>query len=239
MRRVQQSLDWALLPVYERIVECYCPYVLVRCARYTNNRRQAQQIGAYTLVSACLVARELGDIVPIGRIVERQVRVVGPDVLRGARGEDWRQGLDEPLLVDPWMRHMAMALNAQKRRGREVLVLHHVGGIGLEDLARLVEQPAEEVQPGSGGPRRWLVAGRAGRAAGGWPLRGRLDRWMRAVAACAMEYLVGCATNGDSSEPGTRAETEQEAPDGANLRLHQGYDSAVNDESNRSPCPPW
>ena len=60
MRRVRRSLDRALLPVYERIIEFYCPYVLVRCSRYTNGRRQAQQIGAYTLISACLVAREVG-----------------------------------------------------------------------------------------------------------------------------------------------------------------------------------
>ena len=60
MRRMRQIVDRAMLPVYERIIECYCPYVLVRCSRYTNGRRQAQQIGTYTLVSACLVARDVG-----------------------------------------------------------------------------------------------------------------------------------------------------------------------------------
>ena len=35
----------------ERIIELYTPYVLVRCSRYTNGRRQAQQIGVYTLVT--------------------------------------------------------------------------------------------------------------------------------------------------------------------------------------------
>ena len=157
MRRMRRSLDRALLPVYERIVEIYCPYVFVRCTRYTNNRRQAQQIGAYALVSACFVAREVGNAMPMGRIVETMLRVVGPDVLAGARGEDWRQGLEEPLLVDPWMQHMAMALNALKGRGREVLVLHHVGGMKPEDLTRLLEQPPEEVLARLGRAERRLA----------------------------------------------------------------------------------
>jgi hypothetical protein len=196
MRRVRQSVDRALLPVWERIIECYCPYVLIRCARYTNERRQAQQIGVYALVTACVVAQKIGPIMPIGRIVEIVLRVIGPDVLVGARGEDWRDGPEEPLLVDPWMQYMARAVNALKRRRREVLVLHHIGGIGLEDLARLLEQPPEEVQARLGRAERrlaqWLdvpdVRPALARFAAG------LDAgWMQEVAAFAMDYLATCA----------------------------------------------
>ena len=196
MRRVRQSVNRAELGVYERIIESYCPYVLVRCSRYTNNRRQAQQIGTYALVSACLVAREVGTALPIGRIVESVLRVVGPDVLAGARGEDWRQGRDEPLLVDPRMQYMATALNALKRPGREVLVLHFVGRMAPEDLARLLEQPAEEVLARIGRAERhlaqWLgvpdVRLALARFAAG------LDSaWMEEVAQCAMDYLTACA----------------------------------------------
>jgi DNA-directed RNA polymerase specialized sigma24 family protein len=196
MRRVRQSVDRAMLPVYERIIAFYCPYVLVRCSRYTNGRRQAQQIGAYTLVSACLVAQEVGHTLPVGRIVESVLRVVGPDVLAGARGEDWRQGRDEPLLVDPRMRHMATALNALKRPAREVLVLHHVGRMTPEDLARLLEQPAEEALTRIGRAERhlaqwlgvpdvrsWLAQFAAGLDAG----------WMQEVGECAMDYLAASA----------------------------------------------
>jgi hypothetical protein len=198
MRRVRRSVDRALLPVWERIVECYCPYVLIRSARYTNGRRQAQQIGVYALVTACVVAQKVGPIMPIGRIVEIILRVIGPDVLAGARGEDWRDGPEEPLLVDPWMRYMAMALNALKRRGREVLVLHHVAGLELEDLAALLEQPVEQVQARLGRAERrlaeWLdvpdVRPALARFAAG------LDAgWMQEVAEGARDYLVACATN--------------------------------------------
>jgi hypothetical protein len=195
MRRMRQGLEEARLIVYGRIVELYTPYVLVRCARYTNGRRQAQQIGAYTLIGACLIARDVGDAVPVGRVVEAVLSVVGPDVVTGARGEDWRDGPDDPLLADPWMRHTATALNALKQRGREVLVLHHVAGLGPEDLARLLEQPPDEV-----GER----LGRAERRLGRWlgvpdvrPLLARfaagLDTgWIQEVAGCALDYLATC-----------------------------------------------
>ncbi len=200
MRRVRQSLDRAELPAYERIIGCYCPYVLIRCARYTNGRRQAQQIGAYALTTACVMLRKLGDAVPIGKIVEMELRVIGPDVLRGARGEDWRDGPDEPLLVGPWMQYMATALNALKRPGREVLILHHIDGMELGDLARLLEQPVDEVQ---------ARLGRAERRLAQWlatpDIRPALTRfaaaldhgWMQEVAGYAMAYLSANAMSAD------------------------------------------
>ena len=195
MRQVCHGVDRALLPVFERIVECYCPYVLIRCARYTNGRRQAQQIGVYTLVSACLAAREVSYIVPVGRIVETMLRVIGPDVLAGARGEDWRDGPEEPLLVDPWMQYMAIALNALKRRGREAIILHHVAGLPAPDLARLLEQPPDvvlaRIRRAERHLARWLgvrdVRPLLARFAAG------LDAgWMQEVADCALDYLARC-----------------------------------------------
>jgi hypothetical protein len=191
MRRIQA--DWAEVAVYERIVQVYTPYILVRCARYTNGRRQAQQIGVYTLVTACLLARRLGHVLPFGTVLEIVLRMVGPDVLAGACGEDWRIGADAPLLVSPRMRYLATSLNALKRRGREVLVLHHLGGLPPEDLARLLGQPVEQVQARLGRAERrlaqWLgaadVRSRLAEFAAG------LDRgWMQEVADGALEYLA-------------------------------------------------
>ncbi|MBM4027157.1 MAG: sigma-70 family RNA polymerase sigma factor [Planctomycetes bacterium] len=196
-RKEGQAGDWrSQWAGCERMVGLYVPYVLVRCAAYTDGRRQAQQIGVYTLVSACLVAREVGPAVPAGRIVEITLRVVGPDVRAGARGEDWRQGPDEPLLADPWMQYMATALNALKRPGREVLVLHYVGGRTAEDLARLLGQGPQEVRARLGRAERRLA-----RWLGGAQVRPALARftagldrhWMAEVAAGALEYLAGNA----------------------------------------------
>ncbi len=92
MRRVLQGAERAQVGVYERIVELYTPYTLVCCTRYTNGRRQAQQIGAYTLVTACLLAQGLGQALPWGTILEIVLSVVGPDVLRGLRGKIGARG---------------------------------------------------------------------------------------------------------------------------------------------------
>jgi len=193
MARARQTVDRAELAVCERIIELYCPYVLVWCARYTNGRRQARQIGAYTLVTTCLAARAVGGGLAVGRIVESMLGVVGRDVIAGARGEDWRNGPDEPLFVEPRMRYMATALNALKRRGREVLVLHHVAGLTPANLARLLEQPPDAVLTRMARAERHLArwlrvadvrASMAEFAAG-------LDAgWMQEVAEYALDYLT-------------------------------------------------
>jgi DNA-directed RNA polymerase specialized sigma24 family protein len=199
MRRVRQWVDPARLAVYEGIIELYAPCVLIRCARYTNRRRQAQQIGAYTLIVTCLVARAVGRALPVGRIVESILGVVGPDVIAGARGEDWRDGPDEPLLADPRGRYMATALNALKRRGREVLVLHHVAGLAPADLARLLEQPPDAVLARIGRAERrlarWLGV-RDVRAALAEFAAGLDTGWLQEVVEGAMDYLTRQARHG-------------------------------------------
>jgi hypothetical protein len=189
------------LAVWERIVEVYTPYVLVRCARYTNGRKQAQQIGAYTLIVTCLAARAVGPAVPVGRIVESILGVVGRDVSAGARGEDWRDGPDEPLFTDPRLRYTATALNALTRRGREVLVLHHVAGLTPGSLPRLLEQPLDTVL---------VRIGRAERHLAGWlgvrDVRAALAEfaagldigWIQEVADCTLDYLARQARHAGS-----------------------------------------
>ncbi len=193
MRRVRRVADGREAAVYERIVEVYSPYVPIRCARYTNQRRQAQQIGAYTLITACLVAREVGPAVRLGRIVESVLSVVGPDVLAGARGEDWRQGRDEPFPASPRMRYLATSLNGLKRRGREVLVLHHISGLTPEDLAGLLDQPVEQVRARIGRAERrlaqWLGAADVGSRLAEFAA-GLDSGWIAEVAACALDYLA-------------------------------------------------
>jgi hypothetical protein len=201
MRRVRRCEEEAVLAVYERIVEVYAPYVLVRCARYTNGRTQAQQIGAYTLVVTCLAARAVGQAVPVGPIVERMLAMVGPDVLAGAQGEDWRDGPDAPLFADPRMRYTATALNALKRRGREVLILHHVAGLTPGDLARLLEQPLDAVLARLARAQRHL-AGWLGvrdvRASMAEFAAGLDTGWMQEVAGRALAYLAGQTRHGGS-----------------------------------------
>jgi len=193
MRRVRQWVDPARLAVYEGIIELYAPYVLVRCARYTNSRRHAQQIGAYTLITACLVAGELEQVGQLGRVVDIVLGVVGPDVLSGGRGQVSCGACDELLIVDQRMRKMAAALNSLKRPWREALVLHYVTGMPVGDLARLLVRPAGEIVRRIRRGER-LLAARLGAA----QVRSSLARfaagldagWIEEVSSCATEYLA-------------------------------------------------
>lgn len=94
------------------------------------------------------------------------------------------------------MQYLAMALNALKGRGREVLVLRHVGGMKPEDLARLLEQPPGEILARIGRAERhlaqWLGVPDA-RPALARSAAGLDGGWMQEVAACAMDYLAACA----------------------------------------------
>ncbi len=203
---MRQWVDPALLAVYEGIIELYTPYVLIRCARYTNRRRQAQQIGAYTLITTCLVAGELGQVGQLGRVVDIVLGVVGPDVVSGGPGDLWCGGCDELLIVDQRMRKVAAALNSLKRPWREVLVLHYVTGIEPDDLARLLQEPAAEVTAKIGRAER-LLAKRLEGLTGKGDKAGTADipslltefaaaldaGWIREVADCALDYLAAPA----------------------------------------------
>jgi len=166
MRRVRQGLDRAELAACERMIKVYAPYVLVRCTRYTNRRRQAQQIGVYTLITTCLLARGLEHGGQLGKIVDTMAGVVGRDVVSGREGKAWWGDSDELLIVNRRMRQIAAALNSLRRPRREVLVLHHVAGLEVGDLARLLQRLASEVVAEIGRAER-LLARRLGGSRGG------------------------------------------------------------------------
>ncbi len=200
---MRRNAKQAGLSVCERMIGLYAPYVLVRCAGYTNGWRQAQQIGAYTLVTACLLARELGYALPLGTMVEVVLSVVGPDVVAGAEGEDWRTGEDAPLIADPGMQRITQGVNALERSLREVLVLHYACGLDMEDLGRLLHRPAGQIVTRLRRAERLLtrrLEGLRGERCGAGGVNvhsllaqfpARLDAgWMQEVADCALEYLA-------------------------------------------------
>jgi hypothetical protein len=181
---------------YEGLIELYAPYVLVRCVGYTDNRRQAQQIGTYVLACTCLASSELKQREPFGVLVDVMLDVVGPDVVLRGEGKEWWGQCDEPLIVDGRMRTLANALNLLKRPLREVLVLRYITGMEADDLAALLERPASEIAtrleraekrladllgtPEAADVRRLLEEFAA-----------RLDAdWLGEVSRYAMEYLA-------------------------------------------------
>ena len=180
----------------------------MRCSRYTNNRRQAQQIAAYVLVCTCLLSGKVKHLGRVGRIVDVMMRVIGPDVVLSGEGKAWWGDSPELLIVDTRMRELAKALNVLKRPWREVLVLHHIAGIEVSDLASLLQRSADQIAM-----RVHRAERLAGRCLGGFHANGdrpsvpmvrsllaqflaALDAgWIEEVTYCAMAYLVGQAAS--------------------------------------------
>jgi hypothetical protein len=141
MGRVRRNAGRAELERYQEIIEVYAPYVLIRCAAFTNSRRLSQEIGAYVLICTCLMSSKLDHSGQIGILIEVMLETVGPDV--ASRGEGTG---DEPLLVDRRMRTLVRALNRLERPLRETLVLVSIGGRAVGELAGLLRKPASEIE---------------------------------------------------------------------------------------------
>jgi len=192
-------VDRRELAVYEGLIELYAPYVLVRCVGYTNSRRQAQQIGTYVLTCTCLASSELKQREPFGVLADVMMDVAGPDVVLRGEGKEWWGQCAEPLIVDGRMRELANALNLLKRPLREALVLRHVTGMEVDELAALLESPASEIAVRLERAEKRLadLLGRPDVADVRFLLREfatALDAdWLHEVADCTMECLTSCA----------------------------------------------
>jgi len=203
MRRVRHGVNGARLPLYEWIIERYAPYVLVRCAGFTNSRRQAQEIGVYTLITTCLLAGELDHLGRLGILVDFMADLIGPDMVLAGEPPVLRD--DEPLITDNRMRDLAEALNLLARPAREVLILHHLAAMEPAELAQLLHSPpvkiASKINQAETLLAESLTSLRAN--ANDPPLPdvrtlladfvAALDTaWLQEVADCAIRYLAEC-----------------------------------------------
>jgi DNA-directed RNA polymerase specialized sigma24 family protein len=203
MRRVRRWTAGARLPLYRWIIGRYAPYVLVRCARFTNSRRAAQQMGVYTLITTCLLAHRLRHSGQLAFLIDTMADVIGPDVVLEAPAADPQHGADEPLLADPRMRELVEGLNLLPRRARAVLVLRHTTATRPDDLAKLLHRPvagiAARVGRAESGLAECLGTLRPdGRQAERAEVRSLLAQftaeldtaWLQRVGDCARHYLV-------------------------------------------------
>lgn len=133
-----------MLRLCEWIVKFYTRYALLRCARFTNSRSRAEQIGIYTLITTCLLARELKYSAQLGLLVETMSDVTRRDVA-GDETSDRLRDADEPLIADERLRKLAEALSRLDRFTREVLVLRHIERMSVAAVARLLHESCEEV----------------------------------------------------------------------------------------------
>ncbi len=140
----RDCIDGDMLRLCEWIVKLYARYALLRCARFTNSRRRAEQIGVYTLITTCLLARELEYPAQLGLLVDTMSDIIGRD-MAADETSDQPRGADEPLIADEKLRKLAEAMNGLDRLTREVLVFRHIERIDAAAIARLLHRSCTEV----------------------------------------------------------------------------------------------
>jgi DNA-directed RNA polymerase specialized sigma24 family protein len=176
--------------------------VLVRCARFTNSRREAQQMGVYALITTCLLAHRLRRPGQLVFLLDMMADVIGPDVVLEGSAADPQNGADEPLLAGPRMRELVEGLNLLPRRAREVLVLRHITTAPPEELAKLQHRPVARIAAQVGRAENRLAECLAGLRSEGGPVdradvrlllaqfAAGLDAvWLQEVRDCALRYL--------------------------------------------------
>ncbi|MGE5295229.1 MAG: hypothetical protein ACM3VT_10410 [Solirubrobacterales bacterium] len=141
MRRVRRCAERAEIARCRRIIEVYAPYVLVRCAAFTDSWRLSLEIGAYVLLCTCLLASRMTGRVRVGVLVEAMLDVVGPDVASRRGRED-----DPPVFADARMLGAAKAMNRLAWPLREAIVLGPAAGRSKRELASLLHKPFHEVR---------------------------------------------------------------------------------------------
>lgn len=146
-RNAVYPIDEVTLWLFERIIQWYTRYTVLRCAKYTNSRAQAEYIAAHALVTTCLLAGELVRVRQLGLLIDMMVDVVAKDIIGGV---EFRRGVpaDEAdvLMDDERMRDLAEAFNRLDPCVRDVLVLYHMEEMAHTGLAEVFATSAEEIR---------------------------------------------------------------------------------------------
>lgn len=141
------SVEDVTLWLYEWIIGFYTPYILIRSAKFTNSKTQAERIAVYGLVTTCLLAVELKRLGQVGLLVDVMVDVVGEDLARRDTDKSVRLagGTGDLLLPDGRIQDVAAALNLLDGLPRELLVFGHCGAMDAKALACLFHTSPQKI----------------------------------------------------------------------------------------------
>jgi hypothetical protein len=71
------------LASYKETIDKYLPFVLIRCAKYTNSKRLAEIIAVYAFICAYLLTEILDGANKIEILLDNMVGVIGEDLGKG------------------------------------------------------------------------------------------------------------------------------------------------------------
>jgi len=144
--RMASLTEGIKLSAYERIVKYYLRYVLLRCCEYTNNRCEAEQIAAYTLMTTCSLLEQLRHAGELGWLLDRMVEVIAEERSGLGRVNGGAQTCGSSrLLSDGKVRRVADCVNRLDRLGRQVLVLGLIEKMSVKTISEIYGKSVEEI----------------------------------------------------------------------------------------------
>ena len=132
-----------LLEVYQQAVQFFLRYGLIRCFKYTNNRRLAEKIAGYSLAGACLSAGEEKNLQKLGGIVGLLTEIIAADPADGKKPKSAGKG--QMLFAEKKIQQTAEALNKLNRSRQQILILHHIEMMSTNDLAMIYDKSIYDI----------------------------------------------------------------------------------------------
>ena len=216
-RNAAYPIDEVTLWLFERIIQWYTRYTVLRCAKYTNSRAQTEHIAVHALVTTCLLTGELTRVRQLGLLIDMMVDVVAKDTIGGV---EFRRGVpadeEDVLIDDERMNDLAEAFNRLDPCMRDVLVLYHMEDMAHTGLAQVfatsAEEIREEITKGEAAllehlPDAWRNASAMAQLSAGSLLNefaaGLDPQWTAKIADAAAGYLAECGS--DALKPADRS----------------------------------
>ena len=153
----------------ERMAAHYLRYALLRSAKHTNIKSDAEAMAAFTLLAAGSIAGKLGMGGELALLIECVAEAVG----WGADPADYLtcqqqlpKGSDQ-LLPDERMRKLAAAINMLGTSARQVLLLYHIELMSTKQVAEILSKSILQIRSDIAEAERGLLQCLAGLCSGG------------------------------------------------------------------------
>lgn len=148
------SMNEIKLIAYRVALKIYLRYVLFRCTKYTNYRKQVAEISVHTFITVCRLTDKLEHVSQLGSFLDCMIDDIGQDVIRNSQqsGEAWGYFNNEMLLADRKAQRLARGMNMLDGYTRQILFLHHVEMMSTKEIGQIFGKSIADI-------RRGIIAG--------------------------------------------------------------------------------
>lgn len=152
------SIKELMLGAYKQIIKYYLRHVLLRCSKYVNNKKDAEKIALYVLLTTCILAEKLEHMWQLGQLIDCMVDGICQDVMKEkSQAKEKRLGRSKALLPDKRMWNLAKAVSMLDGFTQQVIVLHHIEMMSTKEISLIYNKSISDIRLEINGGERKLV----------------------------------------------------------------------------------